>query len=140
MQNLKLRTATAELNDLKSKREVIRSSAGDVHSILLHLLEAHDPIITITICKHLAEKLRPALDILSRIEGVPVTGVQPKQGGEKQTQPPPEPKPSTEPKGNEASVSNKDKKKKEIWKDDTDNEDDVYPKNPKNPFQKIKPS
>ncbi|CAI9266115.1 unnamed protein product [Lactuca saligna] len=75
MQNLKLRTATAELNDLKSDREVIRSSITDVHSILLHLLEAHDPIITITIRTHLADKLRPALDILNRIVGVPVTGV-----------------------------------------------------------------
>ncbi|XP_052622562.1 uncharacterized protein LOC128127878 [Lactuca sativa] len=80
MQNYKLCTANAEVNDLKSEREVIRSSATDVHSILLHLLEAHDPIITITIRRHLADKLRPALDILSRIKGVPVTGVQPKQG------------------------------------------------------------
>ena len=75
MQNLKLRTATNELNDLKSEREVIRSSVGDVHSILLHLLDAHDPIMTITIKRNSAEKLRPALDILSRIEGVSVTGV-----------------------------------------------------------------
>ena len=83
MQNLKLRTATAEVNDLKSEREVIRSSAADVHSILLHLIEAHDPIITLTIRKHLADKLTPALDVLSCIEGVLMTGVQPKQGGEK---------------------------------------------------------
>ncbi|CAI9259094.1 unnamed protein product [Lactuca saligna] len=74
LQNHKLRTASAEVNDLKSKREVIRSSATDVHSILLHLIEARYPIITITIMRHLADKLRPALDILSRIEGVPVTG------------------------------------------------------------------
>ncbi|KAL7590713.1 hypothetical protein Lser_V15G41340 [Lactuca serriola] len=71
MQNYKLRTATAELNDLNSEREVIRSYVADVRSILLHLLEAHDPIITITIIRHLDDKLRPALDILSRIEGVP---------------------------------------------------------------------
>ncbi|CAI9269809.1 unnamed protein product [Lactuca saligna] len=141
MKNYKLRTATTEVNDLKSEREVIRSSAADVHSILLHLLEAHDPIITITIRRHLADKLKPALDILSRIEGVPVSGVQPKQWGEKvTTQPPSGPKPSTEPKGNEASVSNKEKKKKKIGEDDTDNEDDVYVENSKNPFQKVKPS
>ncbi|XP_052621085.1 formyltetrahydrofolate deformylase 1, mitochondrial [Lactuca sativa] len=73
MQNYKLRTATVELNDLKSEKEVIQSSTANVHSILLHLLEAHDPIITITIKRHLADKLRPALDILSHIEGVPVT-------------------------------------------------------------------
>nr|KAJ0210445.1 hypothetical protein LSAT_V11C400208170 [Lactuca sativa] len=68
-----------------------------------------------------------------------MTRVQPKQGGEKvTTQPPSGPKPSTEPKGNEASVRNKEKKKKKIGKDDTDNEDDVYAENPKNPFQKVK--
>nr|KAJ0186294.1 hypothetical protein LSAT_V11C900455370 [Lactuca sativa] len=132
MQNHKLRTATVEVNDLKSEKEVIWSSVADVHSILLHLIEAHDPIITITIRCHLADKLRPALDILSRIEGVSVTGVT--------TQPPFGPKPSTEPKGNEASFSNKEKKKKKIGKDNTDNEDDVYVENPKNPFQKVKPS
>ncbi|XP_052625879.1 uncharacterized protein LOC128132917 [Lactuca sativa] len=107
MQNYKLRTATTEVNDLKSEREVIRSFVADVHSILLHLLEAHDPIITITIRRHLADKLRPALDILSR---------------------------------NEASVSNKEKKKKKIGEDDTENEDDVYAKYPKKPFQKVKSS
>nr|KAJ0221051.1 hypothetical protein LSAT_V11C200068880 [Lactuca sativa] len=138
---LALCTATAELNDLKSEREVIRSSTPEVHSILLHLIKAHDPIITITIRRHLADKLRPALDILSRIEGVPVTGVQPKQGGEKAiNQPPPGLKPSAKPKGNEASVSNKEKKKKKIGEDDTDNEDDIYAENPEKPFQKANPS
>ncbi|KAL7611201.1 hypothetical protein Lser_V15G12498 [Lactuca serriola] len=67
--------------------------------------------------------------------------IESKQGGEKvTTQPPSGPKPSTEPKGNESSVSNKEKKKKKIGEDDTDNEDDVYAENPKNPFQKVKPS
>ena len=80
LQTHKLRTANAEINDLKSEREVIRSSVADVHRILLHLIEAHDPLITITIRRHLADKLRPALDILSPIEGVPATEVQPKQG------------------------------------------------------------
>ncbi|XP_023734159.1 uncharacterized protein LOC111882023 [Lactuca sativa] len=115
-------------------------SVGDVHSILPHLLDAHDPIINITIRRHLAEKLRPALDILSRIEGVSVTGVQPKQGGEKaaKNQPPPEPKPTVEPKDNEASISKRDKKKKKIGEDNTDDEDDVYEENPEKPYQKTK--
>nr|KAJ0220199.1 hypothetical protein LSAT_V11C200056640 [Lactuca sativa] len=138
MQNLKPRTATTELNDLNSEKEVVRSLVADVHSILLHLVEAHDPIITITTRRHLADKLRPTLDILSRIEGVLVTGVQSKQGGEKSTQPPTKPKPSSESKGNETSVSNKGKKKKNSGEDDTNDEDDVYAENPKNPFQKTK--
>nr|KAJ0188056.1 hypothetical protein LSAT_V11C900503890 [Lactuca sativa] len=142
LQTQKLHTANVEINDLKSEREVIRSSSTDVHSILLQLIEAHDPIITITVRHHLADKLRPALDVLSRIEGVPVTGVQPKQGGEKVSKqtPPSGSKPSAEPKGNETSVSNKDKKKKKISEDDTDNEDDVYVEIPKNPVQKVNTS
>nr|KAJ0184979.1 hypothetical protein LSAT_V11C900506550 [Lactuca sativa] len=145
LQTHKLRTANVVINDLKSEREVIRSFAVDVHSILLHLIEAHDPIITITVRCHLADKLRPTLDTLSRIESVPVTGVLPKQGQEKvTTQPPPSgpsgSKPSAKPKGNVASVSKKDKKKKKIGEDDTDNEDDVYVENPKKPFQKVKTS
>ncbi|CAI9298485.1 unnamed protein product [Lactuca saligna] len=43
-------------------------------------------------------------------------------------------------KVNEASVSKRDKKKKKIGEDDTDNEEDVYEKNPENPFQKTKSS
>nr|KAJ0211076.1 hypothetical protein LSAT_V11C400192240 [Lactuca sativa] len=91
------------------------SSTADIYSILLHLIEGHDPLVTITTRRHLADKLRPALDVLSRIEGVPVTGVYPQQGGEKEmkqekqeaNQPPPSTsKPAAEPKGNEASVLN----------------------------------
>ncbi|XP_023742892.1 uncharacterized protein LOC111891036 [Lactuca sativa] len=133
----KVCTTNAEINDLKSERQVIRSSAADVQSILLHLIEANDPLITITVRRHLEDKLRPALDVLSRIEGVPVTRVQPKQGREKESkqQPPPSSsKPAIEPKVNKASVSNKDKKKKKIGEDDTDNKDDVYVDIPKKPF------
>nr|KAJ0210234.1 hypothetical protein LSAT_V11C400205970 [Lactuca sativa] len=80
-------------------------------------------------------------DLKSEREAIRMTGVQPKQGGEKvTTQPPSGPKPYTEPKGNEASVSNKEKKKKKIGKDDIDNEDDVYAENPKKPLQKVKTS
>ena len=48
---------------------MVKSSVGTVHSILLHLLEAYDSVLTISVRRHLAEKLRPALDILSRIKG-----------------------------------------------------------------------
>nr|KAJ0199245.1 hypothetical protein LSAT_V11C600325250 [Lactuca sativa] len=142
LQQHKVCTANTDINDLKSERDVIRSFAADVQSILLHLIEASDPLITITVRRHLADKLRLALDVLSRIEGVPVTGVQLKQGGEKESkqQPPPSSsKPAAEPKVNEALVSNKDKKKKKIGEDDTYNEDDVYvdiPKKPDNPSEK----
>ncbi|CAI9295770.1 unnamed protein product [Lactuca saligna] len=146
MQNLKLRSVTTELNDLKSEREVIRSSVGDIHSILLHLLDTHESILTISIRRHLADKLIHALAILNRIEGVSVTSIQPKQGGEKKmekvnTQPPPEPKSIAAPKDNEVSVSTRDKKKKKIGEDDTDEDvgfEDTLGENPSDPFQKTK--
>ncbi|XP_023766459.1 uncharacterized protein LOC111914989 [Lactuca sativa] len=56
LQTHKLRSANAELNDLNSKREFIRSSAADVHSILLPLIEAHTLIITITIWQTSSEQ------------------------------------------------------------------------------------
>ncbi|XP_023733775.2 uncharacterized protein LOC111881603 [Lactuca sativa] len=65
-------------------------------------------------------KLRTAtaeVNDLNHIEGVLVTGVQPKQGGEKvKTQPPSGPKPSTVPKGNEASVKPSKKEMEENYK------------------------
>ena len=109
---------------------MISSSVGDVHSILLHLLDAHDSILRISSRRHLAEKLRPALDILSRIKGVSDTAVLPKQGGEKNSQggnldktqppPPPESKATAGPKDNEASASTSQKKKQIIGEDDED--------------------
>nr|KAJ0190125.1 hypothetical protein LSAT_V11C800390930 [Lactuca sativa] len=151
--NFKLRTTTKELDDLNSEREVIHSSVGDVSSILLHLLDAHDSILTISIRRHLAEKLRTALDILSRIEGVSETAVLPKQGGEKKSQegkpektqppPPPEPKSTTGPKDNVASASKGQKKKKIIDEDDEDEDDDIdniIKGAPSKPDPKFKPS
>nr|KAJ0212218.1 hypothetical protein LSAT_V11C400205170 [Lactuca sativa] len=146
LQTHKLRSAHAEIDDLKSEREVIKSFTAEFHSILLHLIKGHDPLVTITTRRHLADKLRPTLDILSRIEGVLVTGVQPQQGGEKEfkqekqetNQPPPSSsQPAAEPKGNEASVNNKEKKKKKIGEDDTDNEYDVYVELPRRPVPKV---
>nr|KAJ0193603.1 hypothetical protein LSAT_V11C800454080 [Lactuca sativa] len=108
LQTHKLQTANAEINDLKSEREVIRSSVADAFGR----------------------------------QAQTGTGVQPKQGGEKVSkQPPPSgSKLSAEPKGNEASVSNKDKKKKKIGEDDADNEDDVYVEIPKKPVQEANTS
>ncbi|KAL7613861.1 hypothetical protein Lser_V15G06525 [Lactuca serriola] len=77
-QALKHTQALKKNDELRSERAVIKISVGDVHSILLNLLEAHYSVLTISVRHYLAEKLRPALDILSRIEGVPETVVHPK--------------------------------------------------------------
>nr|KAJ0211645.1 hypothetical protein LSAT_V11C400202070 [Lactuca sativa] len=144
MQNLKLRTETEEINDLNSEREVIRSSVGDVHSILLHLLDAHDSIFTISIRRHLAEKLRPTLDIL-RCFGDHYSSE--KQGGEKKSQgktdktqppPPPETKATAGLKDNVASASKGEKKKKIIG--EYDDIDDIIKEGSSKPDPKFKPS
>nr|KAJ0206998.1 hypothetical protein LSAT_V11C500236450 [Lactuca sativa] len=117
IQNLKLRTATKEHDDLKFERE-----------------------------------LRPALDILSRIKGVPKTTVLPTQAGEKNSQgktdktqppPPPETKATARPKDNVALASKSEKKKRKIGEDDVDEDDDVediMTGSPSKPNQKFKPS
>lgn len=69
-QTLKLKQVNKDIDILQSERAVIKNYVGDVHSIILHLFEAHDLVLTITVRRLLAEKLRVTLDILSRIKGV----------------------------------------------------------------------
>lgn len=95
--SLQLSQANNEVNHLRSEKVVVKSCVSDIHAILSNVPEAHDPILTISVRHHLANKLRPALGMLSRIEGVSETVVPPKQGGEGLTsssQPPPKSQPS----------------------------------------------
>ena len=127
--SLKLTQAHKEIDDLTTKRAVMKSCVVDVHDSLVDLLDAHDTILTITVRRHLAEKLRPTLGLLYKIKGVSETDVTPKQGGEasqvppKQTPksptpttetPPVKPCVTTEPKDNEASGSTVQDKGKKI--------------------------
>ena len=81
-QIIKLKHAKSEIDELKSERAVMKSWSSDVNSLLSNLIEAHDSTLTITICRHLANKLRPAFALLNQIEGVPEAPVLSKQGGE----------------------------------------------------------
>lgn len=132
-QSVKLSQAKNEMDELKSERVVVKSCVGDVNALLSNLIEAHDSVLTITIRRHLAENLRPAISMLSRIEGVPEASIPPKQGGEvtqdppnqpptSETQDPPvKPKVSNEPKGNEA-LGLKAKGKKIVGESDEEEE------------------
>ncbi|XP_023765875.1 uncharacterized protein LOC111914352 [Lactuca sativa] len=80
--NLQLSQANNEVTQLRSERVVVKSCVSDIHAILLGVLEAHDPILTISIRRHLSDKLCPSLGMLSRIEGVYEAVLPPKQGGE----------------------------------------------------------
>lgn len=77
---MKLKQEKKEIDELKSKRTVMKSWVSDVNSLLSNLLEAHDPMLIITIRRHLADKIRLAITLLNRLKGVPEAHVPPKQG------------------------------------------------------------
>ena len=68
------------MEELKSEIAVLKQGVVDVNALFSNLLEAHDPILTITIRRHLTDKLRPALVLLNKLEGVFEALVPSKQG------------------------------------------------------------
>ncbi|CAI9281518.1 unnamed protein product [Lactuca saligna] len=85
-QSVKLKHAQKEIDYIKSERTSIKSCVSDVNYLLSNLIEAHDPVLTITIPRHLADKLRPKIALLNRIKGVPEVIVLPEQGGDQTNQ------------------------------------------------------
>lgn len=65
VQSLKVSQAKKEIEELKSERAVVKSCVLDVNALLSNLIEAHDPLIPITIRWHLANKLRPSISMLN---------------------------------------------------------------------------
>ncbi|KAL7594699.1 hypothetical protein Lser_V15G28968 [Lactuca serriola] len=82
VKSAQLSNSQQQIEALRSEREVIKTCVSDVHSALSNILEAHDPILNHSVRRTLAEKLAPALDLLSKIEGLPSFVSTPKQGGE----------------------------------------------------------
>ncbi|XP_052626913.1 uncharacterized protein LOC128133488 [Lactuca sativa] len=124
--NLQLSQANHEVNQLRSERDVVKSCVSDVHAILSNVLETHDPILTISVRRHLADKFRPSLGMLSRIEGVSETMVPPKQGGEGLTsssQPPPTSQPEQQKTEHASGSGFKAKGKGTV--DDSDEEEET---------------
>ena len=66
-QSIKLKHANKEIKELNSERAVMETCVGDVNSLLSNLLEAHDSILTISVRRHLADKLCPAFTLLNRL-------------------------------------------------------------------------
>lgn len=87
-QAFRLNPARRDIDELKSKCTVMRSYVSDVHDLLSNILDVHDSVLTITIRRHLAEKLRLGLDLLSRVVGVPESVATPQQGGDKNEEQP----------------------------------------------------
>lgn len=72
------------IKELKSERVVVKSVVGDVYAFLFNILDAHDPMLSISIRWYLTEKFRPALAMLYQIEGVSESPNLPKKGGNHQ--------------------------------------------------------
>ncbi|CAI9277870.1 unnamed protein product [Lactuca saligna] len=81
----KFAQANKDIIELKSKRDVVKTCVGDMNALLSKILDSHDPILTISIHRHLADRFRPTISMLSRIEGVAKIALIPKQGGEEFT-------------------------------------------------------
>lgn len=82
IKSTQLSNSQQQIEALRSEREVIKTCVSGVHSALSNILEAHDPILNHSVRRTLAEKLAPALDLLSKVEGLPSFVSNPKQGGE----------------------------------------------------------
>ena len=111
---------------------VISTCVSDVHAALTNIIEAHDPILNYSVRRTLSEKLAPALDLLSKIEGLPEFVAHPKQGGEgvsnanNQSQPLPtstSTKATELPTTGQASGSGAKDKGKKILEDSDDDDD-----------------
>ncbi|KAL7604926.1 hypothetical protein Lser_V15G18168 [Lactuca serriola] len=129
VKSTQLSNSEQQLEALRSEREVIKTCVSDVHAALSNILEAHDPILNHSVRRTLAEKLSPAMDLLSKIEGLTSFVSIPKQGGEekKGSKPPPSSKAThtTEPTPTDhASGSGVKDKGKHIAEDGDEDEDE----------------
>ncbi|XP_052620938.1 uncharacterized protein LOC128126841 [Lactuca sativa] len=78
VKSLQLFQSKKEVASLRSEQAVISTCVSDVHAALSDIIEAHDPILNYSVRHTLAEKLAPALDLLSKIEGLPEFVAHPK--------------------------------------------------------------
>ncbi|CAI9288598.1 unnamed protein product [Lactuca saligna] len=77
---VKLEQAEKQVKDLLSKRAVMKICSTDVTGLLSDIIETRGSMITITIRKHLVEKLRLVFVMLHHLEGVPKSSSILKQG------------------------------------------------------------
>ncbi|KAL7582299.1 hypothetical protein Lser_V15G44719 [Lactuca serriola] len=131
VKSAQLSNSQQQLDALRSEREVIKTCVSDVHSAISNILEAHDPILNHSVRRTLAEKLAPALDLLSKMEGLPSFVSSPKQGGEVKSgsKSPPSSKAAhtTEPPptGQTSGSGVKDKGKKIAEEEDEDDQETI---------------
>ena len=129
VQQVQLSHADKEIFSIKTERAILKNCAYDVLNRLSNVIHDHDPILTLTIRNHLTSKLLPMIEILNQMKGGTEPIVTTQQGGDgvvkivKTLPVPPKVVVKTEPKGNEASGSSVQEKKKGIsGESDEDNE------------------
>lgn len=80
--SVKLENAEKQVQDLLTERAIIKSCVSDITSLLLDVIETRESMITISVRKHLNEKLMPIFIMLHRLQGISDQTFVPKQGGE----------------------------------------------------------
>ncbi|CAI9287717.1 unnamed protein product [Lactuca saligna] len=80
--SFKITHVNNRIDEILSKKFVMKSYIGDMNSILSNIIETRDYLITITVRKHLAAKIRHVFSMLNMLEGVLKSDILPKQGGE----------------------------------------------------------
>nr|KAJ0212498.1 hypothetical protein LSAT_V11C400221470 [Lactuca sativa] len=78
----KLHYTTKQVDDLLAEKAVTRSCISNMTRLLFDIIETCNPMISIIVKKHSAEKLRPVFAMLHRLEGVSTSMSFLKQGGE----------------------------------------------------------
>ncbi|CAI9276630.1 unnamed protein product [Lactuca saligna] len=66
---VKLEQDKKNVQDVMSEKVVMKTCIIDVNGVLSDIIETREPMITIIVRKHLAEKLRPVFAILHHLEG-----------------------------------------------------------------------
>lgn len=64
--SLKLNYVTKHLDDLLSKKVVIKTCDFEINQYFHRMLETRDSILTVSVCQHLTEKLKPVFSMLDR--------------------------------------------------------------------------
>lgn len=80
--DIKLQQFEKQVKDLLSERAIVRSFITYVTGFISNIIETRDSMISITVCKHLAERLSPVFTMLHRLQGISPQLSDQKQGGE----------------------------------------------------------
>ncbi|CAI9288824.1 unnamed protein product [Lactuca saligna] len=79
---IKLENDEKQINELLSKRAVVKSWVADVNTLLCDIIETRNSMITTTVKKHLAKHLHLVIAMLNWLEGVSESSSILKQNGE----------------------------------------------------------